>query len=176
MSLPADRNLAWPPAGATPELFLDAVGQPLPRRVAMHSGLSVGVPGVLAVLKLVHDEYGKLPWAELFQPAIKLARAGFPVSARLSKLLGEADINTFDAAARAYFFDKNGKPHPPGTLLKNKALAETLETLANDGIDAFYKGPIAADISKTVQSDRRGAGTLSESDFAAYRAKKRDPV
>ena len=164
------------PAGATPELFLDAVGQPLPRRVAMHSGLSVGVPGVLAVLKLVHDEYGKLPWAELFQPAIKLARAGFPVSARLSKLLGEADINTFDDAARAYFFDKNGKPHPPGTLLKNEALAETLETLANDGIDAFYKGPIAADISKTVQSDRRGAGTLSASDFAAYRAKKRDPV
>ncbi|WP_245409343.1 gamma-glutamyltransferase [Methyloceanibacter sp. wino2] len=164
------------PAGATPELFLDAVGQPLPRRVAMHSGRSVGVPGALAVLKLVHDEYGKLPWAELFQPAIKLARDGFPVSARLSTLLGGADLNTFDAAARAYFFDKNGKPHPPGTILKNEALAQTLETIANEGIDAFYKGPIAADIAKTVQNDRRGAGTLSESDFASYRPKKREPV
>lgn len=164
------------PAGATPELFLDAVGQPLPRRVAMHSGLSVGVPGALAVLKLVHDEYGKLPWAELFQPAIKFARDGFPVSARLSKLLGEADLNTFDAAARAYFFDKNGKPHPPGTILKNEALAETLETIASEGIDAFYKGPIAADIAKSVQSDRRGAGTLSEGDIANYRPKKREPL
>lgn len=164
------------PASATPELFLDAAGQPLPRPVAMHSGRSVGVPGALAVLKLVHDEYGKLPWAELFQPAMKLARDGFPVSARLSKLLGEADINTFDAAARAYFFDANGKPHPPGTILKNEALAQTLETIANEGIDAFYKGPIAADIAKTVQSDQRGAGTLSESDFQAYRPKKREPV
>ncbi|BAQ18580.1 gamma-glutamyltranspeptidase [Methyloceanibacter caenitepidi] len=164
------------PASATPELFLDAAGQPLPRPVAMHSGRSVGVPGALAVLKLVHDEYGKLPWAELFQPAMKLARDGFPVSARLSKLLGEADINTFDAAARAYFFDANGKPHPPGTILKNEALAQTLETIANEGINAFYKGPIAADIAKTVQSDQRGAGTLSESDFQAYRPKKREPV
>lgn len=164
------------PASATPELFLDAAGQPLPRPVAMHSGRSVGVPGALAVLKLVHDEYGKLPWAELFQPAMKLARDGFPVSARLSKLLGEADINTFDDDARAYFFDANGKPHPPGTILKNEALAQTLETIANEGIDAFYKGPIAADIAKTVQSDQRGAGTLSESDFQAYRPKKREPV
>ncbi len=164
------------PAGATPELFLDAAGNPLPRPVAMHSGLSVGVPGVLAVLKLVHDEYGKLPWAELFQPAIKLARAGFPVSARLSKMLGDADINTFDAVARAYFFDKNGKPHSAGTVLKNEELAQTLETLANEGIEAFYEGPIASDIVKTVQSDQRGASTLSEKDFADYQPKKRPAV
>lgn len=164
------------PAGATSELFLDAAGQPLPRPVAMHSGRSVGVPGALAVLKLVHDEYGKLPWAELFQPAIELAREGFPVSARLSKMLGDTDLNTFDAAARAYFFDKNGKPPAPGTILKNEALAQTLETLADEGIEAFYKGPIASDIAKSVQNDQRGAGTLSEADFANYRPKSRAPV
>ncbi|MEM9591557.1 MAG: gamma-glutamyltransferase [Pseudomonadota bacterium] len=163
-------------AGATPDLFLDAAGKPLPRRVAMHSGLSVGVPGALAVLKLVHDEYGKLPWADLFEPAIKLARDGFPVSARLSTMLGKADLNTFEATARAYFFDKNGKPHPPGYILRNEELADTLETIAREGIDAFYTGPIATDIVRTVQNDQRGAGTLSESDFASYRPKKRPAV
>lgn len=164
------------PTGIAPDVFLDAAGKPLPRRVAMHSGRSVGVPGVLAVLELVHDEYGKLPWAALFQPAIELARAGFPVSARMSKMLGDADINTFDGAARAYFFDKAGKPHPAGTILKNEALAETFETIAKEGIGAFYNGPIAADIVKTVQTDQRGAGTLSEADFYSYEPKKRSAV
>ena len=65
------------PAAATPELFLDAAGKPLPFKQAMESGRSVGVPGVLAALKLAHDKYGKLPWAELFAPAITLARDGF---------------------------------------------------------------------------------------------------
>ena len=65
------------PAAATPELFLDAAGKPLPLKQAMESGRSVGVPGVLAALKLAHDKYGKLPWAELFAPAITLARDGF---------------------------------------------------------------------------------------------------
>src|SRR3546814_19907474 len=62
------------PLAATTELFLDANGNPLPREAAMSSGIAVGVPGVIAALKLVHEKYGKLPWAELFQPAIALAR------------------------------------------------------------------------------------------------------
>ena len=152
------------PAGATPELFLDAVGKPLPRPVAMHSGRSVGVPGVLAALKRVHDEYGKLPWAELFQPAIALARDGFPVSQRLAKMLANADPNTFDASARAYFFDETGKPRPPGYTLKNEALAETFET-SQGRHERLLQGPIATDIAKSVQNDPRGAGSLSEDDL-----------
>ncbi len=119
------------PAGATPQLFLDANGLPLSRDAAMHSGLSVGVPGVLAALKLVHDEYGKLPWAALFQPAIELAREGFAVSPRLAKMLAGADPQTFAPAARAYFFDADGRPWPVGYKLKNPALAETFETIAS---------------------------------------------
>ena len=164
------------PAGATPDVFLDAAGKPLPRPVAMHSGRSVGVPGVLAMLKRVHDEYGKLPWAELFQPAIALARDGFPVTARLAKMLSNADPNTFDATARAYFFDENVQPRPAGYILKNEQLAETFEIIARDGIEAFYKGPIATDVAKSVQNDPRGAGTLSEADFAGYQAKTRPAV
>ena len=78
------------PEAATPELFLDAAGKPLPFKQAVESGRSVGVPGVLAALKLAHDKDGKLPWAELFAPTITLARDGFQVSPRLAKLLAES--------------------------------------------------------------------------------------
>jgi gamma-glutamyltranspeptidase/glutathione hydrolase len=148
----------------------------LPRAAAMHSGLSIGVPGVLAALKLAHDEYGKLPWAELFQPAIKLAREGFPVSPRLATMLARTDPASFAPSARAYFFDANGHPRPTGYILKNPDLADTFETIARDGPEAFYKGIIAVDIADAVQNDPRKPGTLSPDDLANYRAKKRDAV
>jgi len=164
------------PAGATPELFLDKNGKPLPREAAMHSGLSVGVPGVLAALKLVHDDYGKLPWSELFQPAIKLARDGFPVSPRLAKELSQTDPKSFAPSARAYFFDADGHPRPTGYILKNPELADTFETIARDGPGAFYEGAIATDIAKAVQNDPRAPGTLSTEDLASYDALPRPPI
>jgi gamma-glutamyltranspeptidase/glutathione hydrolase len=164
------------PSAATPELFLDKDGKPLPRDDAMGSGLSVGVPGVLAALKLAHDKYGKLPWADLFEPAIALARGGFAVSPRLASVLAEADPQSFTPEARAYFFDAEGKPSPVGHILVNPALAETLAIIARDGPDAFYKGDIAADIARAVQTDPRQPGTLSVEDIASYRAKERAPV
>ena len=164
------------PASAAPELFLDAEGKPLPRDAAMASGLSVGAPGVLAALKLAHDKYGKLPWAELFQPAIALAREGFPISPRLAKLIAEADPNSFAPEARAYFFDEAGRPWPVGYKLANPALADTLETIAREGPTPFYQGDIARDIAKAVQNDPRKAGKLTEEDLASYRAKEREPV
>ena len=121
------------PAGATPELFLDAEGKPLPRKTAMESGKSVGVPGVLAALKLAHDKYGRLPWADLFQPAIALARDGFAVSPRLAGLLAESDPASFAPSARAYFFDAAGRPLPTGYKLKNPALAATFTEIAEHG-------------------------------------------
>jgi gamma-glutamyltranspeptidase/glutathione hydrolase len=164
------------PAGATPELFLDADGKPLPRDKAMHSGLSIGVPGVLAALELVHNEYGKLPWAELFQPAIKLARDGFAVSPRLAKMLSQTDPRSFAPSARAYFFDAEGHPRPAGYKLKNPELADTFELIAREGPDAFYEGAIATDIAKAVQNDPRTPGTLSTSDLKNYNAEPRPPV
>jgi gamma-glutamyltranspeptidase/glutathione hydrolase len=164
------------PASATPELFLDENGKPLPFKEAMTSGLSIGVPGVLAALKLVHDEYGKLPWAELFQPAIRLARDGFPVSPRLAKMLGRAGPQSFAASARAYFYDGSGRPWPVGHKLKNPALAETFETIASEGVGAFYRGEIARDIARTVQTEPRHPGGLSEEDLARYHAKTRPAI
>jgi gamma-glutamyltranspeptidase / glutathione hydrolase len=164
------------PSQATPELLLDADGNPLPRREAMHGGLSVGVPGVLAALKLVHDEYGKLPWAELFQPAIGLARDGFAVSPRLNKMLSQADPKSFTPSARAYFFDDSGAPRPEGYTLKNPELAGTFEIIAREGADAFYRGAIAADIASAVQNDPRRPGVLSIEDLETYTAWPRPPV
>src|SRR5262245_51937309 len=163
------------PAAATPNLFLDADGKPLPREEAMESGLSVGAPGVLAALKLAHDKYGKLPWVELFAPAIKLARDGFLVSPRLAALLAEADPASFTPAARAYFFDPAGRPRSEGYRLTNPALATTFETIAKDGPRAFYQGAIARDIAATVENDPRGPGKLMAEDLARYRAKLREP-
>ena len=164
------------PAGATPELFLDAGGKPLPRKAAMECGKSVGVPGVLAALKLAHDKYGKLPWADLFQPAIVLARDGFAVSPRLAGLLAESDPASFAPSARAYFFDAAGRPLPTGYKLRNPALAATFVDIAAHGTRTFYDGDIAKDIAAAVDSDPRGAGTMTPQDIANYRAKLREPV
>ena len=164
------------PAAATPELFLDADGKPLPRDAAMASGLSIGVPGALGALALAHDKYGKLPWAELFEPAIALAREGFPISPRLAQMLAEADPQSFAPAARAYFFDAQGRPWPVGYKLANPALADTLETIARDGAKAFYQGDIAKDIASTVQNDPRKPGKLAAEDIASYRAIEREPI
>jgi gamma-glutamyltranspeptidase / glutathione hydrolase len=164
------------PSAATPELFLDDQGNPLPPEAAMASGLSIGAPGVLAALKLAHDQYGKLPWEELFAPAIALAREGFPVSPRLAKLLAEMDPESFTPEARAYFFDAQGRPWPVGYKLKNPALAETFATIAGEGPEAFYDGDVARDIATAVQNDPRRVGKLTVADLAAYRAKEREPV
>jgi gamma-glutamyltranspeptidase / glutathione hydrolase len=164
------------PGAVTPVLFLDANGNPLPRDAAMASGRAVGTPGVLSALALVHANYGKLAWAQLFQPAITLAREGFSVSPRLAKLLAEARPENFAPQARAYFYDANDRPWPVGTKLTNPALADTFELIARGGPDAFYAGDIARDIAIAVESDPRGPGKLSEADLAAYRAKQREPV
>ena len=164
------------PASASPELFLDEAGKPLPRDAAMASGLSVGVPGALAALKLAHDQYGKLPWAELFQPAIDLARAGFPVWPRLAKMIAETDPSSFAPQARSYFFDAQGRPWPSGYKLANPALAETFELIAREGPGAFYEGEIACDIASAIANDPRRPGKLTVGDLAAYRAKERESV
>jgi gamma-glutamyltranspeptidase/glutathione hydrolase len=164
------------PAAATPELFLDAQGNPLPRAEAKASGRAVGVPGVLAALAQAHASHGKLPWADLFAPAIALARDGFAVPPRLGSQLAELGPQSFSPEARALFFDKDGRPWPTGYKLRNPALADTLELIARDGPERFYAGEIAADIVKAVTSDPRGAGKLALSDLKTYRAKERPPL
>lgn len=165
------------PASATPTLFHDDDGAMAWTRV-VPTGLSVGVPGLVRMLEQLHDEGGRLPWAELLEPTIVLAEQGFAVTPRLNRLITSVESSS-DAlrrheASRAYFYP-DGEPLRPGQTLTNPALARTLRLLAEGGPDAFYEGPIARQIVEAVQSaDPPGGLTLS--DLAAYRAVEREPV
>jgi gamma-glutamyltranspeptidase / glutathione hydrolase len=163
------------PAAARAERFIGADGQPLNFLDAVVGGKSVGTPGVLRALELAHARYGKLPWAELFQPAIRLASAGFPLSPRLHSLLDLVRLPARDQAMRRMYYRDDDTPKPAGTLLKNPALADTLRKIAARGANAFYEGEIARDIAYTVRN-APNPGDLSVGDLAQYRAKQREPV
>ncbi len=168
------------PAGATPRLFLDAAGDPLSFFDAVVSGQSNGVPGAIAMLHLAHQEHGRLPWADLFQPAIRLAENGFLVTPRLNKLIAWSPALPRLPWSRAYFFteDENGNavPLPVGTRLKNPEYARSLRLLADEGPDVFYTGEIAETIVAASQNAPMRPGTLSMADMAAYEPVKRDPI
>lgn len=163
------------PAAATPELFLKADGKPLPMREAIMSGLSTGVPGVLAMLAEAHRQHGKLPWSRLFEPAIRLAERGFAISPRLFELASaEAQLRS-DPQAGPYFFDATGAAKPVGTVLKNPAYAAVLRGIASKGPKAFYEGAVAEDIVRRVKGHAR-SGLLSTADLASYKALARPPL
>ncbi len=162
------------PAAARPDRFIKA-GKPLSFDQAVQSGLSVGVPGTMRLLELAHQRHGRLPWARLFEPALRLASEGFAVSPRLHELLLADGPGRFDAAARAYFFDAIGKPHGIGQRLRNPAYADTLGKIAREGARAFYEGPVAEAIVAAVRAHER-PGDLMLDDLAGYRAKEREPV
>lgn len=163
------------PAAAKPERFVDSLGRPMDRYAAVVSGLSVGVPGALRALELAHRRHGKLAWARLFEPAIGLARDGFPMPRRLHLLLARERFLRGDPAARALYYAADGSPYPVGTKIVNAAYAQTLAALAASGPDAFYRGPVATDIVAAVRGHVR-PGDLSAEDLARYAAIERDPV
>jgi len=164
------------PASASPNLFLDANGKSLPFKEAAVGGIAVGTPGVLRMLDMAHRNHGRINWARLFEPAVRIASEGFPVSARLHKLISdEPQLKEFPATA-TYFFDQDGKPKAVGSRLVNEPLAETLRTIAVGGADAFYTGSIARDIVAAVHSTGAHPGGLSLDDLANYRAIQREPV
>lgn len=166
------------PAGATPDMFLDARGEPLDFYDAQASGLSIGTPMIMQMLKLAHDDHGRLPWARLFEPAIRLAEEGFVISPMVAELLrlNEHEVRMRqDAEARAYFYDESGNPWPAGHVLRNPAYARTMRALAEQGPRAMTEGPIAQTI---VDAAGRGprAGTLSLEDLRNGEAQRFDPV
>ncbi|WP_323846232.1 gamma-glutamyltransferase [Microbulbifer magnicolonia] len=163
------------PAGVDEDYFM-ADGGPRPFLQAVIGGYSVGVPGVVRMLELAHQRDGKLPWADLFQPAIELAESGFAVSPRLHQLLQSLPQVAARPAIAGYFFDARGAPLPVGHLLKNPEYAQTLRTIATGGADAFYGGAIAEAIVRAVAEDPLNPGQLTMKDMAAYRAVVRDPL
>ncbi|MCZ2723164.1 gamma-glutamyltransferase [Marinomonas sp. 15G1-11] len=165
------------PIEATPELFQDENGKPLKFYDAVVGGRSVGTPGTVKLMGSLHDKYGRLSWHQLLQPALETARNGFPVSERLSSSIeGSKSRLSRYPETRAYFFDSDGNALKEGRLLKNKAYADTLVTLATQGANAFYTGYIADDIVKKVRGIDDNPGVLSKTDFTSYTIKERAPT
>ncbi len=143
---------------------------------AIFGGASVGVPGTVRLLEAIHKAHGRLPWARLLQPAIRLAEQGFRVSPRLNLLLRWYGAQRFALPARNYFFDVTGSARPIGQLLKNPELAATLRAIAEKGAGAFYEGAIAQAIVDAVGAAPNHQGNITLADLAGYRVKARDPV
>ncbi|MEH6544794.1 MAG: gamma-glutamyltransferase [Sneathiella sp.] len=164
------------PAAVAEDHFLKSDGTKKKFYEAVVGGGSVGVPGVVAMMELAYQDHGILPWNVLFQPAIKLARDGFPISERLHFLLERDKFLKTKTAAAMYFYLPDGAAKPVGTILKNPQLADTFERIAQNGGSAFYSGKIAKDIVTAVQSDSSNPGLLTEADLANYQAVMREPV
>ncbi len=164
------------PAAVDERLFLRPDGRPMPFREAVLGGRSVGVPGALRVLQDAHREHGRLPWATLFEPAIRLAEQGFRVSPRLhAALAGDSGLRAQPEAA-AFYYAADGTPWSVGHLLKNPALAAVLREVATQGADAFHRGRIATDLARRVQTHPTNPGRLNEADLARYESKRRSVI
>lgn len=165
------------PAGAIGTWFYGPDGTLPPFDQSIKSGLSVGVPGNVALAAKAHAEHGKLAWAKLLAPSIELARGGFRMNRRFYNALASTkDRAAWTAEARALYYGADGNPLPVGTLIKNEALARTFEAIASGGPEAFYKGPRAAALAATVAAATPKPGAMTTADVADYQAKERPPV
>ncbi|MGV3769859.1 MAG: gamma-glutamyltransferase [Sphingobium phenoxybenzoativorans] len=164
------------PAAATPDRFMGPDGKPLPFIQAWPGGYSVGVPGNLRLAAMAHEKWGKLPWADLFGPAIRLAEDGFEVRQRLYTALKAVEPIWKDFPEIQKMYWKDGAPVPIGTILRNPPLAALFRRIAAEGPDAFYLGENARAISAAVTNAPKNPVPLTEADLAAYRAKERPAI
>ncbi len=164
------------PAAVTETLFVDPDGTTPGYLDAVAGGRSVGVPGLLRMLDRAHHDHGRLPWRDLFAAAISLAKDGFAISPRLHHLAARVPTLRKFPKARDYLLTTAGDAKPIGAELRNRRLAETLDIIARDGVDAFYSGAIAADIVNAVTNAPLNPGAMTIADLAGYQAKVRAPV
>ncbi len=164
------------PAGVDEKLFVGADGKPMAFYDGVVGGRSVGVPGTVKMLEAAHKQYGKLPWAQLFVPAITLAESGFKVSPRLATLLKSEVHLKKDPTAAAFYYKPDGTALEAGTLLKNPALADVLRQIAAKGASAMHEGAVAQAMVAKVQGHPTNPGKLAMSDLASYQVKKREPI
>jgi len=161
------------PAGASRDMFLDAEGN-ADSELSRYSGAASGVPGTVAGMKLVLDEFGSMEWADVIAPAIKLAEEGITVTPDLADSLEvmQERLTKYPTAAEI-FYKEDGALFRPGDTLVQADLAQTLKTVAEEGPDGFYKGRIAEAIAKSVTD---AGGQITVEDMANYKAVKREPV
>lgn len=164
------------PRAATPALFLDVEGKPMGFAQALVGGRSVGAPGLVPMLEAAHRQHGRLPWRELFAPAIALAEEGFAISPRLHALLERDRFLRDDPRSRSLYYEPSGRARAAGAVLRNPELAATLRAIAADGSRALAAGDIASDIVAAVRTHPRNPGLLTLQDLAGYRPIEREPL
>lgn len=159
------------PAGASPAMFLkDGVYDPT---LHHESHLAVGVPGTVAGLFLAWEERGRLPWPQLVEPAVQLARDGFPVSVDLARSLEGVMDRMRRYPASVAQFSKAGVPYVPGEILKQPDLARTLDRIAKQGPKGFYEGETARQIEAEMKAH---GGLITAADLQSYRARSVPPL
>ncbi len=160
------------PAAAHRDMYLDEEGN-VNRDLAVNGPLAGGIPGEIAGLEHLARYYGRLPLADSLQPAIRIAREGYPVDEKFHALMGWRidTIKRWPAAAEAYLAD--GEMPPVGHVIKLPDLAWVLEQVAERGVEGFYYGPVA---EKAVKGVREAGGIWTMEDMAAYKVRERDPI
>jgi gamma-glutamyltranspeptidase/glutathione hydrolase len=160
------------PARATPTMFLGKDGKYDSDR-HHNSHLAVGVPGTVAGLQLAWKQHGSLPWTRLVEPSVKLARDGFTVTDGLARSLRGVLDEMKKYPASIAQFTKNGVPYEAGDTLVQSDLAKTLQRIASQGPDGFYKGETALLIEKEMAAN---GGLITRQDLLNYQPKKRTPL
>ncbi len=161
------------PSAATRDMYLDKAGNPIPNASTAGS-LAAGIPGEPAAFEYLARKYGKLPLKESLQPAIRLAREGYPLYARLQggiRFTRDRLMKSPDAAK--VFLTADGAVPDLGFIIKQPELANTLEAIANEGAKGFYGGPIAREL---VDGVRATGGIWTLADLAAYKVIERKPL
>jgi gamma-glutamyltranspeptidase / glutathione hydrolase len=174
------------PAACTASLFIDPnTGQPLPFEEARHSGLSVGVPGMVATWDRAVHQYGRHSFGTDLQPAIGVAKRGFTVTPNFvqQEQASLTDLQAF-TSSRALFLTAAGDPLPVGSTMRNPDLAKTYQNLAARGSSFLYGGQLGAEVAQTVQHPpvwpdsplTVRPGIMTADDVAGYVAKNRKPT
>ncbi|WP_417604271.1 gamma-glutamyltransferase [Primorskyibacter flagellatus] len=161
------------PASAERDMYLDEEGN-ADSELSRFTGLATGVPGTVAGMQMALDQYGTMTLAEVIQPAIDLARDGIAVTPGLADSLKglEARLKKWPSS-ETIFFKEGGGFYEPGETLTQTDLANTLQKIADEGIDGFYKGETAEKIAAAVQDS---GGRITVEDMANYKPVLRDPV
>lgn len=160
------------PGGASKTMFLDASGNVIPN--ASKTGhRSVGVPGTVAGMALAREKYGKLPWRDLVEPARRLAANGFPVSHALARGLRAQKEKFAPYAESVRVFQRGGRFHEEGEILRQPELAATLARISAKGPREFYEGQTAEFLAKEMAAH---GGLITVADLKSYRAIERTPV
>lgn len=142
--------------------------------LSQDGALAVATPGLVRGLWDIHQRFGKLPWKDCVEPAVKIAREGFPLYPQLQEaLIDRKDVLWEDQEFRKTFFTKEGTVPLLGTLIYQENLAKTLEKIGREGANAFYEGEVASAIIKSI---RDKGGIMTHKDLREYRMKEREPV